>query len=133
MITTRLYIIAGIVLLALAGVWYYGHTRYNAGVKSGQASGQAIAAKATTARDLALAQNNALSQTLVEVNNAAEAAKVSRDTAQAKAADAAKQATAIRTQADKDAAAFAKALDAATKTPACANLKETLCPAVQLY
>lgn len=32
MTTIRLYAYAAALLLAVAGIWYYGHTRYNAGV-----------------------------------------------------------------------------------------------------
>lgn len=52
---TRIYAYAATLLLILAGVWYYGHTRYEAGKSSQQAAiakAQADAADYEKARDI---------------------------------------------------------------------------------
>lgn len=129
----RIYVLLGALAILVGSNWRSHHQGYDTGFAEGQTEGQKKADEADAKRVLAEAQTTAVTATLAETDKAAKAAEAEAKAYAAKAAQAAKDAAAIRKQGDRDAAAFAKALEAATRTPDCATLKEILCPAARDY
>lgn len=123
---------AGIALIMalLAGIYGYGHHN---GYASGTKAGNARAAAALIAQNIAEQNTATMTMTLRQVNASTDKAKAEADAASKRAAEAVKQAAATKHQADRDAAAFAKQLDAAMTQPQCQGLKEEVCAIVYPY
>lgn len=125
----RIYAAIAVVIALIAGGWYMHHRGYEAG----RAAGEALAAKATERQHKAEADAATLARTLRQITADTDKAKADADAAARREAKAVAQTQAVKQQADRDAAAFARQLDAATHKPECAALQERLCPSVLDY
>lgn len=125
----RIYAAIAAVVLLIGSGWYVHHQGY----ESGRAAGDALAKAAVDRQHDAEQDTATLAASLRQVTAETDRAKADADAAAKRAQSAVAETQAVKEQADRDAAAFAKQLDAATNQPECHVLKEQLCTSAMGY
>ena len=117
----------GLVLAFLVGIYAAGNHK---GYQRGQQAGNARAAAAEIAQNVAEQDTAKLVLTLQQVNAEADKAQTEAQAAVRRAIEAVTQANDAKAQASKDAAAYVNQLKHATTQPECHGLQEQICTAV---